>query len=283
MGDVCIHSDEKLRQEYGITIAFSERTGGCSVAPYESLNLGLHVKDTLDNVVHNRALLMDALDISPQAQSFLSSAEQVHGTHAVFIEDDASPHVSPYPATDALATNMQDRPLLLCFADCVPIILVSLEPRVVAVIHSGWKGTLLDITGKTIESMIERYGLDPAQLYAYIGPFISEKNFETSHAIASQFVSKFDTLSYVCDDELAPGLKKLSTDSFQTRNSTDVLAGTCRVDLSCAIHESLKILGVKPCHIVSLDVCTVETTDRFFSYRAEHGTTGRHGALAVLT
>lgn len=283
LDDIFVHIDQQLRALYGITIAFSERTGGISSAPFTSLNLGLHVKDDHQAVLHNRAALMTALGVSADAQAQLSSAQQSHGTHAVFIDANSPSQAEPFDSTDALVTNAPDKPLLLCFADCVPVVIVSLEPRAVAVIHSGWKGTLNNITGKTVEAMVKRYGLKPENLYAYIGPFISEKNFETSPEIASQFASKFDTLSCVYDDASDPDSSEPLQGDSVIKLGKPAPITTYRVDMSCAIRESLETLGVKSCHIVSLDVCTVETTDRFFSYRAEHGITGRHGAFAVLS
>jgi copper oxidase (laccase) domain-containing protein len=54
------------------------------------------------------------------------------------------------------------------------------------------------------------------------------------------------------------------------------------LDLGAAVTVSLRSAGVDPCNIAGLGVCTAETTDRFFSYRAEAGLTGRHGALACI-
>ena len=48
------------------------------------------------------------------------------------------------------------------------------------------------------------------------------------------------------------------------------------------IQAQVQTAGVDPCRIVSLGVCTAETTDRFFSYRAAAGPTGRHCALACV-
>lgn len=281
-GDVFVNSDESLLRDYGITIAFSERTGGVSSPPYESLNLGLHVMDDRDLVLQNRTILMDSLKVSQVAQNRLATAEQTHGTSVAFIDEQDISSPRMFADVDCLVTTAADSPILLCYADCVPVILVSLEPRVVAVVHSGWKGTLGDIAGKTVSAMAERYELDPAQLYAYIGPAISKKNFETSPEIASQFVAKFVTLSTVYDAVPMPDSSVPLTGNVQSNHAMHEPVMTCHVDLSSAIRESLGALGVKPCHIASLDVCTVETTDRLFSYRAECGITGRHGAFAML-
>ncbi len=271
------YTDEALFEKTGIRIAFSERTGGVSESPYASLNLGLHVGDKSEAVWQNRHRLASVAGLSVQATEHIASAEQVHGIHVEKVDSNLKARLGinpqPFSATDALVTNQIDQPLLLCFADCVPVILVSpcADKRAVAVVHSGWRGTLEEISSVALQALIDEYDIDPSSVFAYIGAYIGPKNFQVSLDIASQFAAKFDTLSTV----MSPSC--LSNFSHNDRGEV-----TVQFDLADAIMESLTKLGVLPCNIVQLDVCSVETTDRFFSYRAERGVTGRHGALACL-
>lgn len=274
---VTFHTDEALYELMGIRIAFSERTGGVSQPPYASLNLGLHVGDAPADVWENRHRFARATGIAEQPSLRIASAEQVHGVHVGEVDAETQARLSadpaPFPATDALITNQKDQPLLLCFADCVPVILVSPDPdkKAIAVVHSGWRGTLGEISGIALQSLVARYDVDPASVFAYVGAYIGPRNFQVSLDIASQFAAKFDTLSTV----MSPARQQ----DFE-RNDRGELA--VKFDLADAIVESLTKQGVLPCNIVQLDVCSVETTNRFFSYRAEQGVTGRHGALACL-
>ena len=274
---ISFFTDQNLFEATGIRIAFSEREGGVSACPYATLNLGLHVGDNREDVWHNRHALAQATGLSDEAIDHISSAEQVHGIHieevsakrAQALEKDPE----PFSATDALITNQKDVPLLLCFADCVPVILVSpCEPCAIAVVHSGWRGTLEEISAEALLALTEAYGVDPTHVFAYIGAYIGPKNFAVSLDIASQFAAKFDTLNNVISPERQ--VEYLRNDRGEI---------TVKFDLADAIVESLTKQGVLPCNIVSLDVCSVETTDHFFSYRAEQGITGRHGALACLS
>jgi len=271
-GGVAYHTDIDLYDKQGIRIAFTERTGGASKPPFESLDLGLHVGDDPVCVMQNRETVLRALEVGDVARSRLVSACQVHGTRTAIIGRDTQVSLEPLPDTDALATDRIDTPLLLCFADCVPVIMVSpRDPRAIAVVHSGWRGTLEEISAVAARKMQSSFGVDPRELMVYIGPYIGPKNFRVSLSIASQFAAKFDTLS-----------KVVFSDSVRVPTPNDSSDGTVSFDLADAIRESLMNLGVLPCNIVSLDVCSVETTKHFYSYRAENGVTGRHGALACM-
>lgn len=273
---ISFFTDRALFENTGIRIAFSEREGGISGAPYATLNLGLHVGDNAEDVWHNRHALAQAVGLNDDAIDHISSAEQVHGIHVETINkterEQLKKDPAPLSATDALITNQKDAPLLLCFADCVPVILVAPDaPHAVAVVHSGWRGTLEEISAVALLALIEEYNVDPTRVFAYIGAYIGPKNFEVSSDVASQFAAKFDTLSSVMSPE---------RQEYFSHNDRGEL--TVKFDLADAIVESLTKQGVLPCNIVSLDVCSVESTDHFFSYRAEQGVTGRHGALACL-
>lgn len=259
---VAYYTDHKLRNDHGILVAFSERHGGVSQAPYASLNMGAYVGDAPDHVVENRLTFLDALHLNEQTAERLVSAQQVHGVHTEAINSNREAGPLEIPNTDALITDQINTPLLLCFADCVPITLVDTVRRSVGVVHSGWRGTLDEIVAHSIAAMVENYHTNPCDIYAYIGPYIGPNHFEVDGAVGSQFFNKFDTF----------------VKTFSPPESVE----SVHLDLAVAVSESLERSGVLPCNIVSLTMCTVENVDRFFSYRAEDGITGRHGALACL-
>lgn len=281
---VTLRTDTDLFATTSIAIGFSERTGGVSLPPYASLNCGLHVGDDPRHVATNRMRVLQALNLSEQAQLRLVGAHQVHGVAIVDIKESGDVVPAVKEGTDALITALPQTPLMLCFADCVPVIIVSPEtPRVVAVVHSGWRGTLAEISGLVAENMVATYGCDPTALLVYIGPYIGPQNFEVSAEVASQFAAKFVTLKDVaCPQEEAvhdgsPARERVSHNECEKQPRA-----TYRFDLGEAVRESLVKRGVKPCNIVSLDECSVESTERFYSYRAENGVTGRHCAVACI-
>ncbi len=261
--EVVIHLDSVLR-ERGILVAFTERSGGVSVSPYESLNLAAHVGDAAVAVDTNRTRLFGALGIAGLRER-LVTAEQVHGERIEVVGDReagsgafAEPsHGSrpPVPATDALVTSARGLPLMMFFADCVPIVLVATSPRpAVAVVHAGWRGARLSLPGTAASALAAHAGCAPSDISAYIGPHIARCCYEVDERLLSHFCNIFDTVG--------------------------ALDG--RLDLAAAVRESLARSGVSAGRTTSVGACTHDLTDRFFSYRAE-STTGRHGALAVIT
>ncbi|MEI0702310.1 peptidoglycan editing factor PgeF [Brachyspira intermedia] len=92
--------------------------------------------------------------------------------------------------TDALITNLKNIPLIVQTADCAPIILYCDESKSMAAIHSGWRGTVQNITVKTIDLMKKEYNANPSKMYAYIGPYIVQKDYEVGDEVAEHFKNK---------------------------------------------------------------------------------------------
>jgi len=251
-------TDVALFAETGIRIAFSQRHGGSSIAPYSSLNLGAYVGDDPDCVKRNRQTFCVAAGLGEEACQRINSAEQVHGIRIA--EALSTAHESP--ETDALITNRENTPLLLCFADCVPLILVAPDVRALSVVHAGWRGALAGIAPEAVARLQDSYGADPVKMYGYIGPYIGLQNFTIANEIAAQFYDKSDTFkhgSYVENED-----------------------GSVNLDVGEYVQETLERTGVRACNIVSSHIDTVSHVSDYFSYRKEHRVTGRHGALGCL-
>ena len=92
--------------------------------------------------------------------------------------------------TDALITNLKNTPLIVQTADCVPIILYCDESKSMAAIHSGWRGTVQNITAKTISLMKKEYNANTSKMYAYIGPYIAQKDYDVGDEVAVHFQNK---------------------------------------------------------------------------------------------
>jgi YfiH family protein len=254
---VSFHTDPILRERAGILLAFSERTGGVSPPPFESLDLAGHVGDDPAAVDENRGRFLSAVGAG-SFSAMLTTAEQVHGDVVVRVErshagSGASVQCAPGPISgaDALWTAEAGIPLMLFFADCVPVILVSESPRAVAVVHAGWKGTYAGIVGAAARAMIA--GVGPVELSAYVGPHIGACCYEVSPSLVSHFVNRFVTIPRASD----------------------------RLDLAAAVAEDLDRAGIPRERQWHLGNCTAHNTNRYFSYRAE-GRTGRHCAFAML-
>lgn len=252
-------TDREARSR-GIAIAFSERTGGVSEPPYASLDLAAHTGDEPGRVDQNRRSLLCALGMGSFAGA-LTVPEQVHGVCVAHVGAEAAGSggsvVSgrpPVPAADALVTALSGVPLLLCFADCVPVVLVAPGPAI-AVVHAGWRGALGRVPGRAAEALATLAGCRAKEIIGYIGPHICAGCYQVGDEIMSQFLHAFGTVAQAESEGL---------------------------DLGAIVNASLTDAGVPPCSIASLGACTAEETDRWFSYRAEGGRTGRHGAIACI-
>ena len=257
--NVAFWRDDALLARCGVTVAFSERGGGASEPPYESLNLAAHVGDAPEAVDENRSRLLTALGLG-EVRSRLTCAQQVHGARVKQVGESlvgAGGSAMPgmrlaAPGADALLTTLPQTPLMLFFADCVPVVLVRPSVPAVAVVHAGWRGALAGIAGEATRILSAMEGDDDT--VAYIGPHIGACCYEVSSELVSQFCNTFVTLAPV-----SRGL-----------------------DLGAAVAEDLVRAGVPMERQKRLDMCTADNIDRFFSYRAENGLTGRHCAVTAI-
>jgi hypothetical protein len=254
---VAIHTVPALFSESGIGIAFGERAGGVSAGPYASLDLAGHVGDEPGAVDANRDRLLGSIGIQP-LRDRLTTAEQVHGATIAEVTASgagagafAAGGAPPVPGVDALWTRECGVPLLLLFADCVPVVLARPSVPAVAVVHAGWRGAAAGIAGRTARALGALPG--PDDLCAYIGAHIGPCCYEVGPECVSHFDNAFVTIT----------------------------AASARLDLGAVVADDLERSGVPKGRQWHLGICTAHNTDRFYSHRAE-GLTGRHGALAVI-
>ncbi len=153
------------------------------------------------------------------------SAEQTHGNEVAVVTTPGN-----VPRVDALATRQPGLPLLIRCADCAAVYIVDRRTPAIALIHSGKKGTELNITGNTVAAMRERFGTDPTACRALISPSIGPCHYE--------------------------------------------------MDIWASIESQLQAAGIRD--IQNLRICTACHLDRYYSYRAEKGHTGRMYALLAL-
>lgn len=250
-----------VSRPFGVSLAFTERTGGVSEGPFASLNLGDAVGDDADAVKENRRRALAALGVEGEAWDRLVVPRQVHGDTVVTI---AAGHMSAEAArqaaaegADAIVCTERGVPALICVADCVPVILaVPYEGHgAFAVIHSGWRGTIVRIAGKALNVLLDVTSADTSEVFAYVGPHIGIDDYEVSVELA---------------------------DAFRAAFVDGVVGGARNLDLGAAVVQTLEEAGVVPDHIVCVEESSAAHTERFFSYRKEGPTCGRLGGLAYI-
>ncbi len=254
-----------LSNQGGVDHFVSTRTGGRSLPPYESLNLGFHVGDSPETVLKNREHL--AADIEIPLSNF-TLARQIHsGTVTIVTE-----HMRGYGAvdfntaieeTDAMVTSVPGLCLAVLTADCVPVLLFDPRKRVVAAVHAGWRGCVKLIARKTVEILQQEFNCKPAELLVGIGPSIGPCHYEIGPEVISQVEDTFG-----------------STDGNVTNQSAD---GKGYFDLWKANKRQIMETGVPPQNIEIAQICTYCKAHQFFSARHQKGTTGRFGTGIMLS
>lgn len=252
--------ESMLLHQAGLCHGVTGRSGGVSIEPYGSLNLALHVGDDSQAVLENRRRLCQTMGAR---LCQLTMAQQTHEDHVVAVGDcecgrGAGSYQDALAHTDALMTNVPEVPLMICVADCVPVILYDPVQRACAVVHDGWRGTAAKLAAKTVLAMRLAYGSLPEHVLAYIGPSISAPHFEVSEDTADRFRNM--------------GYGSCVIQREDMRN----------IDLWQANTNLLLDAGLRPEHISITQSCVFENKGKFFSYRRDGGVTGRMGAFAMI-
>jgi len=168
---------------------------------------------------------------------------QIHGA-AVVTADGNTPRVAG--DADAVVSTAKNTLLEVHVADCVPILLVDPETRVVAAVHAGWKGTLSRIVQHTVGEM-GRMGAKPSRLIAVIGPHIGM----CCYTVPADRVRSFQDV-FGSSTEIAS----------HWENSWHIDLGVCN-------RQQLIEAGIPPAQIDSAILCTSCQIDRFYSYRKD--------------
>ena len=241
-------------EEAGFVNACSCRLHGESDVVPGTLNLALHVGDDVEKVLRNRKAFAEAIGVD--ANRF-TTCQQVHGSKVVQVTKElvgsgAKDFTNTIADTDALITNLPDVPLMLFYADCVPVLLADLETGVIGLAHAGWRGTVANIGVKTLAAMGEAFGTKPENILAAIGPSIGACCYEVDDFVRDQ----------------ASGYEKF----FVPKGG-----GKYQLDLWGLNAKQLQEAGVSEENITVAGVCTNDNVELFCSYRAEQGKTGRMG------
>lgn len=252
-----------LFQKYPLIAAVSTRKGGVSEAPFDSLNMGLHVGDLPAAVEENRNRFFHALGSDA---SRLICANQVHGTHIEVVGKNdcgrgATSMDTAISETDGLITAEKQVPIIMNFADCTPLLFYDPVKEVIGLSHGGWRGTAGNIAGKTIDKMVNTFGSQRKDILCAIGPAIGKECFEVGGEVIEEFSKLFS--------------EKEMQDLSSAKDN-----GKYLFDLHGANRLLMERAEIPKDHIEDCGICTYCRDDLFYSYRKSGGKTGRH--MAVL-
>ncbi len=241
-----LHHDWPVPANVGI--AMTNRHGGVSTHPFDSLNLGLHVGDVIERVMANRELLSKQLALTADPVWL----EQVHGTHVLNLDALSLAPAVDTPIADASYSRTASQVCAIMTADCLPVLMCNQAGTEVAAAHAGWRG----LCDGVIEATAAQFSSPMNELIAYLGPAIGPQKFEVGAEVKQAFCA------------LHPQAAACFIPSGDKYFANIVSLAKLR----------LSLLGIN--HIYSADICTVTDTN-YFSYRRDK-VTGRMASLIWL-
>jgi len=232
------------------------RHGGVSQSCWNSLNMGASIGDDPEAVRENHRRMYRAADVNPRRAV---SSWLVHSAAVKVIADESKLN-GKLEQADAIVTDQPDTPLVMRYADCVPLLFYDPVKRAIGLAHAGWRGTVKGMAAATVRALVSAFGSRPQDLQALIGPAISMRNYQVGEEVAAEAIAYFGEDSGVV-----------------TRDAAD---GSAYLDLWRANALDLERQGLS--NIEVLDICTFDNVDEFYSHRAENGKTGRFGVVISL-
>lgn len=231
-------------------------------------------------VNHAYTLRRDGIDFSNGVEAEEGSYKMLCDELGMEYENLAKPHQNhtrtiqiidkPYkikdlPETDGLMTNKENIVLATVNADCILYLVYDKNRKVIANIHSGWKGTYKRIIEKGISMMIEEFGSNPEDIIVCSCPSIRGCHFEVDEEVKNDFEEKFKflDLDFIEKGNIEDGKQKYHIDTIKLNT------------------KLLTDLGILKENIIDSGICSVCNKDEVYSYRADGE--GFRRATAVIT
>jgi len=234
---------ERRRGAAGLVdVAFTDRHGGVSSPPYDSLDLRGKDPERQAEFEANLSRVTEAFDVSAVA-----TMRQVHGHDVAIVGSIPAPGI----VSDGLVTAARDVALCVRVADCVPVVLADPDQGILGVVHAGRRGVVEGVAASTVDAM---RALGASALQAWIGPYVCGGCYEVPESMRAEVAG-------------------VEPAAFATTTW-----GTASLDLGAAVAAQLQARGVE---VADVSTCTRESTD-FYSYRRDGEETGRFAGLVVL-
>ena len=237
-----------------VALAFTDRHGGVSAAPFDSLNLAWAGGDEPEAMAENHRRVLS--DFAPGAGlETLAQLSQVHGRDVAVVGAEGPAHDVHghlHAVGDGLVTTQPGVSLMVRAADCVPVLLADANGAVVGAAHCGRPGLVVGIVPATVAAMRD---LGAGPLTAWLGPSVCGRCYEVPQQLQ--------------DDVAAVEPESRATTSW----------GTPSLDVAAGVRAQLARDGVE---VVDLSRCTRESPD-LFSYRRDGPRSGRQAGIVRIT
>jgi len=250
------HIAEWAEKNPGLIVGFTSKNGGLSEAHFSTMNLGLHVSDSIEAVRENRERLAKLIDFPLHHWVFAEQTHEIHiekvtgndrGKGTLLYEDS-------FKGTDGFFTKEKGLLLSLCYADCVPLYFYHEVTGAIGVAHAGWKGTIGGIASEMIR-IFESEGMDKKGIHAVIGPAICKN-------------------CYIVDDRIITLVENILED-HGNKPYNQIEDQHYELDLKQLNKDLLLKAGMNEKNIKVTNLCTSCHDKHFFSHRRDRGKTGR--------
>lgn len=209
-----------------------------------AFNVGFDAGDPESVVIENRRRLKRTAGGAP-----IVYARQVHGINVAVWENGRGKDDIRLDG-DALVTNVPGAALAIQTADCQSVLMADPVKRVIANVHSGWRGSIGNIIEQTVETMRSRFGCRSSEIFAGIGPSLGP-----------------------CCAEFRNYRHEIPRRYWPYRRDGDLF------DFWQISVDQLGTAGVPTEQIMVAGICTRCNTSTFFSHRGEAGAAGRFAAV----
>jgi YfiH family protein len=209
-----------------------------------------------------RQLWCQRIGIDPNT---LVTAHQVHGAEVGVVSGakagtGSAPGTGLFGMFDSLVTNEPNVAVMMTHADCLAVVLCDPQNRVVGVVHAGWRGTVANVSGAAVRTMIETFQSGPEQILAYIGPGICGD----CYTVGDEVIGSWTTAM--------PGGEPAVSRSN----------GQWHFDIAEANRLQLRAAGLRDDAIEHSGVCTRCSSDEWFSHRGQGPATGRFASIITV-
>ena len=155
---------------------------------------------------------------------------------------------------DGIITDRAGKPIITSTSDCICFMVYDPKKKVIANIHSGWKGTTKKIIQRAISLMIEDYNCKAENIICCIGPSLRKDHFLVNQDVVDIFQSEFG--DFIKNNEIIE-----KTDLFNQKGVQ------YKIDTVLVNKLMLKEMGILSKNIIDSELCTMCEKDKFFSYR----------------
>ncbi len=228
-----------------IIFGFSTKIGAERKAPF-FFNLSNSVCDEKIIVDENRSLFFNSVGLDIKN---VAIQKQIHGDKISYVSKGGVCGES-----DAMITDKKNLGLAISTADCAAIFLYDRKRKIIAAVHSGWRGTNKKILLKTLQTLSNAFQSNPKNISAYIAPSISQKNYEVGEEVANHFDKKY----------LIPSGKKYL------------------LDVANVNYDILLNFGIKNSNIQISSLCSFEMKELLHSYRRDGQQSGRAFGIIAM-